>query len=158
MADSKLKLSNQKRAEIEKLIYDTFDQIDPKHYNSDYYKSLFAQMNNNQFYDFLNRRLPFRFHEDVFKVEPNMNQIIHAFRIIKAPLFERIKLPYIYKDANNSKPIESQPCLVVYLHIKRMKQMLSKKNSTAAEIAQRDMRTGRLLNKDKGVMATLCIA
>lgn len=150
MADGKPLVDNKKRAEVEQFIYDVLDAADTTHTNSDYYKALFAEMDNNQFYRFFQRRMPIRFHQSAFKVEPKMYEIVDAFKIMGAPLFEEVNLPYLYTDPKTNKPIRSKECLVVYLHIKRMKQMISKKNSTAMEIADRDMRTGLLINKDKG--------
>lgn len=142
-------LDNKKRMEVEKLIYDTLDAVDKTHTNSDYYKELFAGMNNDQFYKFAQRRLPFRFHQEIFKVEPKMYEIIDGFKVLDKPLFETVKLPYLFENPEGI-PVESKECLVVYMHIKRMKQMITKKNSTAIEISQRDMKTGLLLNEDKG--------
>ena len=62
---------------------------------------------------------------------------------------ERVKLPYLAKDKNGN-PIESQECIVGYMNIKRLKQMMAKKTNTAIEITKRDMKTGRLLGEDKG--------
>lgn len=142
-------LDNKKRQEAEKLIYDVMDTVDPSHTNSDYYKELFAAMDNDQFYNFFKRRIPIRFHQAAFKIEPKMDQIVDAFKIMKAPLFERINLPYLYKN-DKGEPIQSKEALVIYLHIKRMKQLLSKKTNTAIGIENRDMQTGLLVNKDKG--------
>ena len=142
-------LDNKKRQEIESLVYKVMDTIDKTGTNSEYYKNLFADMDNNQFYHFLERRLPFRFHQEIFKIEPKMYEIIDAFKVLNKPLFEKVKLPYLYKDEKGT-PVETKECLVIYLHIKRMKQMLTKKNAVAINIDQRDMKTGRLLNQDKG--------
>ena len=143
------KLSNAKRNQIEQLVYSTFDTIDPSHTNSDYYKELFSGMDNDQFYKFLQRRLPFRTHITAFKIEPKMPDIFKAFKGLNKPLLEKVHLPYLYQD-ENGRSIETKEALVIYINIKRMKQFLSKKNSTAIETAQRDMKTGLLLNEDKG--------
>lgn len=150
MAESKQLVDNKKRAEVEKFIYDVLDAADITHTNSDYYKELFSKMNNNQFYNFFKKRMPIRFHQSAFKVEPKMYEIVNAFKILGVPLFEEVNLPYLYKDPKTGNPVRSKECLVVYLHIKRMKQMISKKNSTAMEITDRDLRTGLLTGKDRG--------
>ena len=143
------KISSSKRREIEELVYKTFDTIDPTHANSDYYRNLFSSMNNNQFFSFLQRRLPFRTHISAFKVEPKMDQIFDAFKVLDVPLLEKVNLPYLYNN-KEGKPIQSKEALVVYINIKRMKQFISKKNSTALDITKRDMKTGLLLDEDKG--------
>ena len=140
---------NKQRQEAENLIYLVFDATDKTKTNSDYYRKLFASMSDDEFFKFCKRRLPFRFHQDVFNIEPKMYDIIDAFKILKKPLLEKVKLPYIYTN-KNGEPVESQECLVIYIHIKRMKQMLTKKNSTAMNIEKRDMKTGLLTGQDKG--------
>lgn len=144
------KLSTSKRREIEQKIYDTFDAADPSHKNSEYYKQIFTKMDNDQFYKFLQRRLPFRFHEQAFNNEPNMVNIFKAFKVLNKPLIEKVYLPFQYKN-KDGVPVNSKECLVGYINIKRMKQFLTKKNSIAIENTQRDI-TGRLMNEDKGAM------
>ena len=140
---------DKKRQQAEELIYKVLDTVDKTKTNSDYYKKLFSSMSDEDFRNFCKRRLPFRFHQEVFKVEPKMYEIIDAFKILNKPLIERVKLPYIYTN-EKGEPVESQECLVIYVHLKRMKQMLTKKNSNAINIAKRDMKTGLLVGDDKG--------
>lgn len=138
----------QRRAKAEKLIYDTLDAADTTHINSDYYKELFSKMNDAQFYKFFEGRLPIRFHSSAFEVEPKMYEIDKAFKVLGVPLYEKVNLPYLFKDAKGT-PIKSKPAMVVYLHIKRMKQMLAKKTSISLSIAERDMNTGLLVGHSK---------
>ena len=138
-----------KRKEAEKLIYDTFDALDKTGTNTEYYKELFSKMTDDQFYKFAQRRLPYRMIQELFKIEPTMSDIFEAFKVIDKPLIEKLKLPYLYTNSDGV-PIESKECLVIYIHLKRMKQMLSKKTNTAMEISHRDMKTGLLLSEDKG--------
>jgi len=140
---------NKQREKAEKLIYDVLDAADKTHTNSDYYKKIFATMSDNDFMAFCKRRLPFRFHTQVFKVEPKMYDIVDAFKVLDKPLLERVKLPYVYTN-EDGEPIESEECMVIYIHLKRMKQMLTKKNHTSINIEKRDMKTGLLTSDDKG--------
>ena len=142
-------ITPDKRKQAEKLIYDTFDALDKTGTNTEHYKQLFAEMSDEQFYKFAQRRLPYRMTQELFKIEPTMSDIFEAFKVLDKPLIEKLKLPYLYKNADGV-PIESNECLVLYIHLKRMKQMLSKKTNTAMEIANRDMKTGLLLSDDKG--------
>jgi hypothetical protein len=144
---------NQKRQQAEELIYKIYDTVDPTKTNSDYYRKIFATMTDKDFEEFCKRRLPFRFHNSVFKVEPKMYDIIDAFKVLDKPLLEKVKLPYVYKNAKG-EPVETQECMVIYIHLKRMKQMLTKKNNTAMNIEKRDMKTGRLIGSDKGGQET----
>ena len=56
MADKPL-VSDQKRKEIELFLYKVLDTIDPTHTNSDYYREIFAKMNNNEFFHFFERSI-----------------------------------------------------------------------------------------------------
>ena len=51
-----------KRDQVEKLIYDVMDKLDPTESNSAYYKNIFAKMTDAQFIKFCKRPLAFRFH------------------------------------------------------------------------------------------------
>lgn len=144
---------NQKRQQAEELIYKVYDTVDPSKTNSDYYRKIFATMTDKDFEEFCKRRLPFRFHNSVFRVEPKMYEVIDAFKVLNKPLLEKVKLPYVYKNAKG-EPVETQECMVIYIHLKRMKQMLTKKNNTAMNIEKRDMKTGRLIGSDKGGQET----
>ena len=144
---------NKQRQQAEELIYKIYDTVDPSKTNSDYYRKIFATMSDDDFTKFCKRRLPFRFHNSVFKVEPKMYEIIHAFKALDKPLLEKVKLPYVYKN-DKGEPVETQECMVIYIHLKRMKQMLTKKNNNAMNIENRDMKTGRLVGEDKGGQET----
>ena len=143
-------LTPETRAACEELVYRTFSAIDPSGANTQYYQQLFSNMSDQEFYKLISGRLPFRYHVAPFDNEPKMPDIFKAFKVLNKPLMEKVKLPYLAKDAQGN-PIESKECLVGYLNIKRLKQMLTKKNNTAMEIAKREMKlTGRLQGADKG--------
>ena len=139
----------KQRKQAEELIYKIFDTVDKTHTNTDYYKNIFSNMSDEDFEEFCKRRLPFRFHMKSFEVEPKMYDIVDAFKVLNKPLLERVKLPYVYTNSKG-EPIETSECLVIYIHLKRMKQMLTKKNHTSINIDKRDMKTGLLTSDDKG--------
>jgi hypothetical protein len=140
---------DSKRQQAEELIYKVYDAVDPSHTNSDYYRKLFADMSDAEFKKFCSKRLPFRFHEEVFKIEPKMYQIFDAFKILDKPLIEKVNIPHVYKNADGV-PVQTQDAIILYINKKRMKQMLTKKNNVAIDIEKRDMKTGLLTGKDKG--------
>lgn len=138
---------NQKRLESERLIYKVFDQLDPSGRNTDYWKKEFAGMNDKEFEEYISGTFPFYFQTGAFD-EPSMDQICKALDILNVPLLESVYLPYKYKDSNG-RPMKTKPCLVVYIHMKRMKQLLTKKNGMSINTNTRDMRTGLLTGEDK---------
>ena len=143
---------NKQRLEAERLIYKVFDILDPSGENTDFWKEKFANMSDNKFKDYISNDFPFYFQTKAFK-EPSIDQIAKALDAIEVPLLESIYMPYKYKDSNG-RPMKTQPCLVVYLPIKRMKQLLTKKNGMSISTKTRDMRTGLLTGYDKNGMSS----
>lgn len=146
-------ITRQQREEAENLIYKVFDAAeDGTHMNSDYYRGIFSKMNDDQFYNFFkSKRLPLRFHYEIFKVEPKMDTVIAAFKCLTngAKLIHKVNLPHVYRDSKG-RPVQSQECLVIHVHIKRMKQNVIDKTHVALNTEKRDMRTGLLSGHDKG--------
>jgi hypothetical protein len=104
-------------------------------------------MSDEQFKKYITSHYPLYFQTGAFN-EPSIKQITDALNEINVPLLESIYMPYKYKD-QNGRPIKSKPCLVVYYHEKRMKQILTKKNSSSISANTRDMKTGLLTGIDK---------
>ena len=146
-------ITPKQREEAELIVYKTLDAIDPSHTNSDYYREIFSKMSDDQFYHFFQRRLPIRFHFEIFKIEPKMEDIIQGFKILNKPLIEKVNMPHIYRRSDGV-PVKSQECLVMYLHIKRMQQLVAKKSHVALNTEKRDMKTGLLTSEDKGAKET----
>ena len=147
-------VTKSQREQVQNLVYSVLDKVDPSKTNSDYYRNIFSQMDNQEFYKFWERRLPIRFHYEIFKIEPKMADIVDAFKILKKPLIERVNLPHIYVNPDTGKPVQSQPCMVIYIHIKRMKQMLAAKTHVSVATDKRDMKTGLLTSEDKAAKNT----
>lgn len=143
----------QNRKKIEKLVYDVFDAIDKTGSNTTYYKELFKSMNDKQFHEFLSGRLPFRVFHEIFKIEPQPDEILDAFKILGAPLIEEINTPYLYRLPDGT-PIKTHEGMVIYVHLKRMVQMINKKNNITFSIGNRDQKTGHLMYEDKGAKVT----
>lgn len=141
-------ISKKQRQEIETLIYKVFDALDTTKTNSDHYKKLLSKMDDNAFMKFISLRFPYRFHVTPFKIEPKMEDVKKACDILEVPLFEKINLPYLYTN-KDGVPVSSKECLVGYVHLKKVQQFITKKNSMSIDISKRDMKTGLLTNEDK---------
>ena len=137
----------KERLEAERLIYKIMSILDPSDENTDFWKEEFSKMSDAQFKKYISGHYPFYFQTGAFK-EPSMDQIVKALDILNVPLLEELYMPYKYKDSNG-RPLKSKECLVVYLPIKRMKQMLTKKNGMSISTKTRDMKTGLLTGVDK---------
>lgn len=141
------------RKEVEEMIYGILDEIDDTKTNSDYYRQLFSTMSNDEFYHFFERRLPIRIHYEIFKIEPTMDKIVKAFKKLGEPLFEKVNMRHIYVN-KKGKPVQSKECLVIPIHIKRLKQMVISKSHVSMNTEKRDMRDGLLTSEDKGAKET----
>ena len=145
---------NQQRLNCERLIYRVMEILDdPKHNhgeapNVEFWVEQFAKMNDKEFEEFILKPLSLYYQTSGLKREPNMININHALDEIGVPLLEEIYMPYKYKDSNG-KPVKSKKALVLYIHMKRMKQLLTKKNGLSIEAKARDARTGLLTGHDK---------
>lgn len=138
---------NQQRLKAERLIYQVYDCLDPSGNNTSFWKNEFAHMNDTEFKKYISKNFPFYYQTGAFK-EPSMDEINKALKLLNVPMLEPIYLKYKYKDSNGNA-VKTKPCLVVYLHMKRMKQMLIKKNGMSTSTNSRDMRTGLLTGVDK---------
>lgn len=141
-------ITNESRKKAEALIYEVLDALDNTKTNSDHYKQVFSKMSNTQFENLFKKKFPLRFHTDVFNIVPKVEDMEKAADILGIPLLEKINMPYLYKN-DKGEPVKSKECLVGYIHLRKVQQFLTKKNSMSTDINQRDMRTGLLVNYDK---------
>lgn len=141
-------IDNEKRKKIETLIYKFFDKLDTTGTNTEKYKEKFSKMNNNEFTKFVSLDFPYRFYTRPFDIEPTMTDIINALKVINVPLTEKLNLPYLYTN-KDGVPVQSKECMVLYLHIKKLQQFITKKNSMSTEITNRNMKNGLLIFEDK---------
>lgn len=135
-------ISKDKRKRMEKLIYDTFNALDPTGDNTEKYKLQFSRMDDEEFNKFFNDLFEnenYYLILDVvdFERDLKMEAVEEAAKVLGIPLYEHVVMPYMSDDPNN--PIVSpEPVPVGYLHLKPMQQMLTKKNSTSTEIGKRN--------------------
>lgn len=141
------------RAYIEKLIYDTFDALDPSGTNSNKYKLEFAQMNDAQFEkymkDFLkNDQENFMLDIVEFEHDLKMENCEKAAKVLGIPLMEYVYMPHLIMDRNRVV-VSKEKCLVGYINIKRTQQMVQKKNGLSISNEKRSAMTGQAVDKDK---------
>ena len=138
----------KQRKQAEELVYKVMDALDPTKSMSKYYANLFKDMNDKQFLDYISKKYPYRFQTRIFKIEPTFIEIEKAANILGVPLMEKVATPDLYVN-KDGEPVWTKEALVVYLHLKKMKQFLTKKNSISTNIVSRDNKTGRLVGHDK---------
>ncbi len=141
------------RAHIEKLIYDTFDALDPSGTNSNKYKTLFAAMNDSQFEKFMKEFLgddSENFALDIVEFENDlkMANCEKAAKVLGIPLTEYVYMPWLTMDKKHVI-VSKQRCLVGYINVKRTQQLLHKKNGLSVSNEKRSALTGQVVNRDK---------
>jgi len=138
----------KERAKAEELIYKVMDALDKTGNMSRYYAEKFKPMDDKEFIKYISKKFPYRFQTRIFKIEPTFVEIEKAAKVLGVPLMEKVSTPDLYKN-KDGVPVSTKEALVVYIHLKKMKQFLTKKNSISTNIASRDNKTGRLVGHDK---------
>lgn len=146
-------MTKAKRAKMEKVIYDVFNELDPSGANTTKYKNMFKGMNDAQFDTFFKKL--FASEDDYltldvidYEIDLSIDDVENAAKILGVPLMEYMAMPYVNRDKDN--PVRTKVRVPVgYVHIKRMQQILSKKNTTSTDIGERSALTGQVTGKDK---------
>lgn len=138
------------RKKAEELIYKFFDSVDKTGMNTAYYKSLFAPMSDSQFKKFCSRNLAFRYQSRPWENDPTMEDIKKGLDLLNIPLMEKVALPYLYINKDGEPIWSAYEGIVIYIHLKKMKQFIVKKTKVTSSIDARDMKTGLLTSHDKG--------
>ena len=131
----------KERAKAEELIYKVMDALDKTGSMSRYYAEKFKPMDDKEFLKYISKKFPYRFQTRIFKIEPTFVEIEKAAKVLGVPLMEKVSTPDLYKN-KDGVPVSTKEALVVYIHLKKMKQFLTKKNSISTNIASRDNKTG----------------
>lgn len=145
-----------KREKIQNMIYKIIGYLDSKdEFNLTKYKEVFEKMTDEEFGNFCNwcndpndltqvdhtifiQTMPFN--------EPSLQNILDALKELGVPTEE-----YVYfRDFNNDKPIRSRYKIPVgYLPIKRMEQLLSKKNRYTVDNDERSLKSDQTTGDSK---------
>ena len=145
---------NAQRLKCERKILKIMEILDdPKKHNGEspnveFWVRQFAKMSDKQFEEFVCTPLSIYYQTQGFKYEPSMIDIIKGLDEINVPLLEEIYMPYKYKD-KDGRPVKSQKAVVIYIHLKRMKQLQSIKAHMTFSTKSRDAKTGLLTWESK---------
>lgn len=145
-------ITEQKRKKMEALIYDTFNALDPSGANTKKYQELFGSMSDSKFNSFF---VNF-FESDEFLTldivdyerDLKLTDIERAAKVLGIPLFEKLYMPHITMDLDKVV-VTKEPVPVGYINIKRVQQILNKKNGLSTSIDKRSSITGQVTGADK---------
>lgn len=146
---------SEKRKRIEEMVLEVVRKLDnSKMDNYKRYEAMFKLMTNEQFEKWANTmghklddtiqifQLPFE--------EMKLSQIKDAADYLKLPLEE-----YIWFKHNDPDGIRSKMRVPVgYVHIKRVQQLLAKKNKYALDIEETELKTGQVKGESKVTSVT----
>lgn len=141
--------------ECKRLIYGTFDKLDPTGINTKLYKDELEKMSNAEFERYFkafcsNPDVNFKWRIQPYKNDMQMENIIEAAKFLNVPLFEYVYMPFVQSaEGTNDVYKTMQPVAVGYLHDKRLQQILSKKNSMSIHTENRSATTGQVTGHDK---------
>lgn len=146
-------ITKQKRQQMEKLIYDVFTALDPTGTNTQHYKDFFKPMSDNQFDNFFksffaNEDEYLILHISDYERDLKIENVEAAAKILGIPLFEKVHMPHITMD-KDIVVVTKQEVPVGYVNIKRVQQVLSKKNGLSTNISKRSAITGQVTGDDK---------
>lgn len=155
------------RQEIEQLIYDTFDAMDPTGMNTARYRKEFSSMDDKQFEKFMKSFLKdsnenFILELSEFENDLKMENMEKAAKVLGIPLYEYVYMPHLTMDKSNIV-VSKEKCLVGYINVKRTQQLLHKKNGISVSNEKRSALTNQVTNKDKNsrdsdIEATLLVS
>lgn len=142
------------RKKVEELIYTVMSKIEPSKRNAEKYKQRFNKMSDKEFLsyfkdlgsDFNNN---FYMEIDLYDKEAiNFDTVERAAKHLNLPLEEHVTVRHL----GEGDVVSPFPVPVFYIHLKRMQQILSKKNRINTDIMKASARSklsGSLGNNDK---------
>lgn len=141
------------RKQIEKLIYDVFDALDPSHSNTTKYQNIFGSMDDKEFEKYMKEFLSNdeeNFVLDIIEFEHSLkfDYCEDAAKVLDIPLMEYVYMPHLTMDKKNVI-ISKEKCLVGWFNVKRTQQLLHKKNGLSVSNDRVSALTGQVTRDDK---------
>lgn len=145
-------MTSKDRKEYESFIYDMITTLDPTEENTMVYKNKFSKMNDREFEKWLKSFLNneddnFTLEIVPYKREIELKNIKKAAKKMGVPLNEKVALPFENPDGEVVWTTTEVP--VMYVNIKRVQQMIAKKNAMSTSIEMRDSKSGQVTGDDK---------
>lgn len=138
-------MDKQARKDVEDMIYTTLKKLDPSGMNADSYKKRLSALSDKDFLDYfkrMNENDDFNFYVETDLYGENkvtMESIQSAADYLKIPLEEYV---YIRHKTADGTPIRTPYKVpVMYVHMKRMQQLLSKKVKSNVDIGSGNVRS-----------------
>lgn len=143
----------EKRRRVEKEIVAAMLALDPTGSNASIWKKRFSSMSDAQFASFMkslhsdSENIRYEYHE-FGEDAPTLDNAIKASKVIGFDLFQYCYFPHITEDDDVIMRTPTK-CLVGWLNLKPVQQMVEKKNGSSTSINIRDPKTGQVTSSDK---------
>lgn len=134
---------NEKRKKMLDLLYDVLNIMDKTEgkQNLEKYRAMFDTMNMKEFTDFFdnffNSKQQFVFEFVPYDGETTIADAVTASKVIGFPMLQKIALTHLAEGYASA-----YDCMIIPIHVKRVQQMVNKKNSMSIESNERDPKTG----------------
>jgi len=142
----------EKRKKIKDMVIGTMSRMDKSKINSEKWSKFFDSMSDTEFTKWITKFLKDdeeNYYMELlpYKNEPLLTDLMDAGKFLNVPLDEYVYMPF---DGNKEDPVRTPTkCPVGYINMRRLQQMLSKKNSYGLDIDIRNQKTGQLTGEDK---------
>lgn len=146
------------RKEVMSLIKTFMNTFDPSGKSAELWENEFKGLDDKNFVKTIKSILdnPKRFFTPQIaafdkKTQPKFETFQRLATLVDTDLEEYVVLPYMNENSNTKNPsVTITKVPVGMLHLKRLQQMVRKKNKLSTSIEQRDQRNGQVRNEDKG--------
>lgn len=150
---------NAKRERAENRFYEILNEFDPSGANTKRWKWKFSCLNDKEFDDFMKKMFADtrRYHVDLQYNQSDskndkMFDIDHLEKIAKKhkiKLREYVAFPHLNKDDPDNPVVTATPVPILYINIRKMQQMVQKKNFSAGTVDSVNPLTGQVIGDSK---------
>lgn len=135
-------MPNTARHSAETKIYEFMDTLDPTGYNTKHYRNLFQSLSDTEFDKYMkdmanveNFNMYYELNSLGFKEKgyPSMRRIREVATKYKVKLTETVFMPHKRPESPESPPSTSTPVPILLIPIRRLQQMVDKKNAAVSD-------------------------
>jgi hypothetical protein len=150
-------MTSKERKEYENFIYDQMNTLEPSEENTMRYRQMFSKMDDKEFEKWLknffnNKDANFTIETIPYKRELELKNIVKTAKKMGVPLLEKVALPFENPEGEVVWTATEVP--VMYINIKRVQQMIAKKNAMSTSIEMRDSKSGQVTGGDKNARSS----
>lgn len=144
---------SEARIKAENEFFKLLDTFDKSKFNSTRYKKLFNAMSNKEFKNYMTQILKeeqyITMDIDTFKKDLTLDKIFEKCEKLKIKTHKYVLYRENKDETGKISSITPYPALILYIPIKRLQQMISKKNSAVSNNEKINLLTGCVVGDSK---------